>query len=109
MQPFSRCLCLCLASIAFNAFPLILVAAVEDDKIVIKAVSDKIHIDGILNDPPWKSNPHIVNLTQVEPRPGEPPTEATKVWIAHTKDSLYIAVRCEDRLVATFDLFRSER
>ena len=40
--------------------------------------------------------PDIGNFVQVEPKQGEAPTEATKVWMAYSKDALYIAVRCED-------------
>ena len=96
MHVYYRCICLCFASVAFYAILLMPVLAAENNKIAVLPVSGKIHVDGILNDAAWQANPSIANLTQVEPRPGEPPTEVTKVWIAHTKDSLYIAVRCED-------------
>jgi hypothetical protein len=69
----------------------------EGSNAVVRRVTGKIEIDGILDDPAWQESPSIGNLTQVEPKPGEPPTEATRVWLAHNKDFLYIAVRCEDR------------
>ncbi len=62
----------------FAAFLLPLMA--EDDReVVIRRVSGKIQIDGLLNETDWKENPNPIDLVQVEPHPGEPPTEATKV------------------------------
>lgn len=65
----------------------------------------KIQVDGVLNESAWRRNPGIADLVQVEPKQGEAPTEATKVWLAFSKDALYIAVRCEDhnprQIVAT--------
>jgi len=82
---------------AFHAlFSLPLVAA-ENPAVAIRTVSGEIQIDGLLTEPEWTQNPHLIDLTQVEPNPGEPPTEATRVWLAYDKDALYIAVRCEDQ------------
>jgi hypothetical protein len=68
-------------------------------------ISEPIKLDGILNEPVWRDNPPIGDFVQVEPHPGQPPTAATKVWLAYTKDALYVAARCEDRhparLIAT--------
>ena len=91
----------CITAIVINASLLLLLPLwplfAEDREIVIRPVPGKIQLDGLLDESAWQATPSIANLTQVEPRPGEPPTEATKVWLAYNKDSLYIAVRCEDR------------
>ncbi len=71
--------------------------AAENPVAAVRSVSEKIQIDGILDEAIWKENPAAITLTQVEPHPGEPPTEATKVWLAYDRDALYVAVRCEDR------------
>ncbi len=63
----------------------------------VRELSGPIVVDGVLDEPAWQESPGIDNLTQVEPRQGEAPTEATRVWLAHNRDHLYIAVRCEDR------------
>jgi hypothetical protein len=98
MHLFSKAIRVCFVSFALNASLLLLpLFAEEDRKATIRPLSGKIQIDGILNETAWQESPDIANLTQVEPRPGELPTEATKVWFAYTKDALYIAVRCEDR------------
>lgn len=82
---------------AYSGVLLAPVFGEESSSAAVRRVSGKIQIDGVLDDPAWQESPSIDNLTQVEPKSGEPPTEATRVWLAHTKDFLYIAVRCEDR------------
>ena len=54
-------------------------------------------IDGVLEPEVWDSAPTIGPLTQVVPRTGEPPTEATDVRILYDDWHLYIGVRCHDR------------
>lgn len=71
--------------------------AADVSDVVAYRINSKIQLDGVLNEPAWQGNPSISNLVQVEPRSGEPPTEATQVWVAYSKDVLYIAVRCLDR------------
>lgn len=92
---FSNCIRAFFSFVALNVSFLLPLFA--EDEVKVRPLSGKIQLDGILNEPAWQESPGIQNLTQVEPHPGEPPTEATKVWLAYTKDSLYIAVRCEDR------------
>jgi hypothetical protein len=96
MRPFSRFSHIFLALVALNISLLLPLPAVGGTGIVVRPLSDPIKIDGILNEPAWQESPSSIRLTQVEPHPGEPPTEATKVWLGYTKDALYIAVRCED-------------
>lgn len=74
-----------------------LVSAEENPNAIVRELSEEIKLDGILDESSWKEVPSIDSLTQVEPRPFEPPTERTKVWLAYDKDALYIAVLCEDR------------
>jgi len=62
----------------------------------VTSISGGVDVDGVLDEPTWSATPLINNLTQVEPRPGEPPTEATLIWLARSSDALYIAVRCDD-------------
>jgi hypothetical protein len=63
----------------------------------VQLASGRIQMDGLLNEPEWQQNSDPIELVQVEPHPGEAPTEKTKVWLAYDQDSLYIAVLCEDR------------
>jgi len=76
------------------------IRAAEALEAVARPVQDEIRIDGVLNEPAWQIPPSIHNLVQVEPRPGESPTEAPQVWISFSKSALYIAVRCQDSRAA---------
>jgi hypothetical protein len=95
----------CLVFLAFSDAVILPLFAEEAPKAEVRQAAGKIQIDGILDDAVWQQSPSIANFTQVEPRPGEPATEGTKVWLAQSRDALYIAVRCEDsepdRIVAT--------
>jgi hypothetical protein len=71
--------------------------AADDRSVTVPKLSGKIQVDGVLQEPAWAGAPLIDNFTQVEPRSGEAPTEVTRVWLAYSKDALYVAVRCEDR------------
>ena len=71
-----------LTSIALISVFILPLNAADDRESVIPPVIGKIQIDGILNDPTWEENASTIHLTQVEPNPGDPPTEATRVWLA---------------------------
>jgi len=79
--------------------------AADVSDVVASRITSRIQVDGVLDESAWQGNPSINNLVQVEPRSGEPPTEATQVWVAYNGDFLYIAVRCMDgsarQIVAT--------
>jgi hypothetical protein len=94
---FSRIIRLLVGALAWNALPVLPLEAADDPIAKVRPAFSKIQVDGILNDPAWQESPSIINLTQVEPHPGESPTEATSVWLAYSKDALYVAVRCDDR------------
>lgn len=63
---------------------------------VVPRTSEKIHVDGVLDEDTWREHPGIGELVQQEPQPGHPPTEATEVRLAYNDNSLFIAVRCWD-------------
>jgi len=71
--------------------------AADVPDIVARRANSKIQVDGVLSESVWQANPAISDFIQVEPRSGERPTEATQVWVAYSRDALYIAVRCLDR------------
>jgi hypothetical protein len=57
--------------------------------------SEKIRIDGVLDEDVWKHSATIGEFIPVL-FPGRPPTEPTEVRVAYNDQSLYIAVRCFD-------------
>lgn len=90
-------------SLRFLLTPALLITAAgiplqaeENYEVLVRTLSGEIQVDGALNEAAWHEEPAIKNLTQVEPFPGEAPTEETKVWLAYSKDALYIAVQCND-------------
>lgn len=60
-------------------------------------LSEPVRVDGVLTESLWRNHAPIGDFVQVEPRPGEPPSEATRVWVAYNTNALYVAVYCEDR------------
>ena len=59
--------------------------AAADTKPVLKlrarVISERIELDGVLNDPVWQSVPAASGFTQREPRAGQPATEETEVLV----------------------------
>jgi hypothetical protein len=70
-----------------------------------RRTDSRIQVDGVLTESVWQGSPAIDKFVQVEPRSGAEPTERTEVWVAYSRDALYIAVRSQDggagRIVAT--------
>ncbi len=86
-----------LASLIAGTVLLSPVRAADAREAAVQRVTGGIQVDGILNEPVWRDGPDIGEFIQSVPHSGEPPTEPTQVWLAHSKDALYIAVRCRDR------------
>lgn len=64
-----------------------------------KAVSagERIRLDGRLDEPAWLRAVPIGSLTQIDPKEGEPPTEATEVRVLYDSDAIYFGITCFDR------------
>lgn len=96
----------------------------------VTVTTDKITLDGVLDEPVWSSAPDIGALIQRQPNPGDSPTERTKVTLVRDADNLYIGVMAydsepdkvigtnmardaslgsEDRLEILLDTFRDQR
>jgi hypothetical protein len=54
-------------------------------------------LDGVLDDPVWKTASPVAGFVQAEPKESEAATEDTEVRVAFDADSLYIAAYCHDR------------
>ena len=57
---------------------------------------DPIHLDGNLDEPAWAGAGVIADLTQQEPRPGEPTAYRTEVRLLVDGDTLYLGFTCHD-------------
>ncbi len=58
--------------------------------------TERIRVDGVLDEAVWQNSPPIGELIQADPFPGKPATERTEVRVAYNDDALYIAIRCFD-------------
>jgi hypothetical protein len=70
--------------------------AQDAPSVAARRLEGKIQVDGSLSEPAWRTEPSIPRFIQVEPKSGDAPAEATRVWLAYSRDAIYIAVRCED-------------
>jgi hypothetical protein len=58
--------------------------------------TQKIHIDGKLDESAWSSAEKVTGFTQTTPNPAAQPTQQTIVQLAYDDDAIYIAARCLD-------------
>ena len=59
-------------------------------------ITDKITIDGRLDEPVWTNAPRAVEFTQREPEEGEQASEQTEVRILYDQENLYFGVTAKD-------------
>ena len=53
-------------------------------------------VDGLLDEPAWRTQPSATNFTQSRPTPQSAPTHRTEVWIAYDDQNIYIAAQMHD-------------
>jgi hypothetical protein len=63
---------------------------------IVTATTDTITLDGVLDEPIWRTAPTIGELTQRQPEQGRPPTERTDVTLLYDRDHLYVGVVAHD-------------
>lgn len=65
---------------------------------VVKAIrlNEPIKLDGLLEEPVWKSSDPACDFLQRDPVDGAPATEKTEVWVAYDEANLYVAAYCHD-------------
>jgi hypothetical protein len=90
----------------------------EAAKATISRTASQITINGVLDEPDWKTATPIGEIRQREPHEGEQATEPTEVKLLYDRENLYIAVMCFDsdptRIIGTqmsrdADLFADDR
>jgi Domain of unknown function (DUF5916)/Carbohydrate family 9 binding domain-like len=59
-------------------------------------ISDRITIDGRLDEPPWQRVEPASDFVQWEPHPEMPASERTEVRFLYDEDNLYVGARCWD-------------
>ena len=71
-------------------------ASYEPKTITAIRTEEPIRMDGLLNEPVWKTAVPADGFRQVEPSEGAPATENTEVRIAYDDNNLYIGVFCHE-------------
>lgn len=66
-------------------------------------------LDGLLDDPIWRTATAISGFVQRDPNEGKPGTEPTEVRVAYTDDALWIAVRAGDSRAGEISALLSRR
>ncbi|MDA1068397.1 MAG: DUF5916 domain-containing protein [Verrucomicrobia bacterium] len=113
---------------ADNESPIKLESEVRSVKVTI--ITEKINIDGALDESIWETAPKIGDLIQREPDTGQPVSEKTEITLLRDADNLYVGVvaydsepdkiigttmerdpslRSEDRVSILLDTFRDQR
>ena len=63
-------------------------------------ISEKINIDGKLDEPGWALSPTATDFLQSEPKEGEPSVERTEVHVLYDNQNLYFGVYAHDSEIA---------
>jgi hypothetical protein len=76
-----------------------------------KSSGESMRVDGVLDEPEWRSAEAGNGFTQREPQDGSPATEQTEVKVVYTSDALYVGVRSADSRAAEIkaELARRDR
>ncbi|HMI54724.1 MAG TPA: carbohydrate binding family 9 domain-containing protein, partial [Gemmatimonadaceae bacterium] len=60
-------------------------------------ITGVMHIDGVLNEPQWRTAEPVTRFTQLDPQEGKPASERTDVRFLFDDDALYIGAMMHDR------------
>ncbi len=85
--------------------PPAVVSRDDSGKATVRAVrlAAPLQIDGRLDEVLYDAVPPISDFLQVEPRPGEPATDRTDVWVTFNETTVFVSLRCwqdTDRIAA---------
>ena len=59
--------------------------------------SEKVTIDGVLNEESWSKAKQTIDFTQFKPSPGKPSSNQNEFLFIYDDDALYIAAKCSER------------
>ena len=66
------------------------------DSVHAERTTQPIHVDGLLNEPAWKTAPPIRNFKEGDPNEGTKPSEKTVVRVLYDNNAIYIGARMYD-------------
>ncbi|MBI4538918.1 MAG: hypothetical protein HY704_05330 [Gemmatimonadetes bacterium] len=65
-------------------------------RVVAVRATERIVVDGALDEPGWQAAQAVTELTQRDPNEGAPPSERTVVRILYDQDAIYVGARMQD-------------
>src|SRR5256885_15133355 len=92
------CLPLCLLWFAFDSFgkDINYETARLEKRLSATKITDKITIDGRLDEPVWTDAPRATEFTQKEPDEGEAASQRSEIRVLYDSDNLYFGVVAND-------------
>ena len=78
--------------LAIALFPFKNFAQGETRTVTVTQVTDRLTVDGVLDEAIWKEAPKIGELVQRQPDTGQAPTERTEATLLYDANNLYIGV-----------------
>lgn len=60
-------------------------------------ITERVRIDGKLDEPAWLLAAPIINMTQILPKEGDAPSEKTEIRVLVDTNALYLGITCYDR------------
>ncbi|QXD30701.1 hypothetical protein [Candidatus Pelagisphaera phototrophica] len=81
---------------AIALFPFKIFAQSETRTVAVTQVTDRLTVDGVLDEAIWKEVPKIGELVQRQPDTGQAPTERTEATLLYDANNLYIGVVAYD-------------
>lgn len=108
-DPFRALVCLCSCLSVLPEFAAAdessTVAETAVRSVAVTTITEKISVDGVLDEAVWSTAPKIGELIQRQPKTGQSPSEITEVTLLHDTDNLYIGVVAydsePDKIIAT--------
>ena len=82
--------------LAIALFPFRIFAQSETRTVTVTQVTDRLTVDGVLDEAIWKEAPKIGELVQRQPDTGQAPTERTEATLLYDANNLYIGVVAYD-------------
>lgn len=71
---------------------------VESPVVVASRTTERIGLDGVLDESVWQRAKPTGPLLQRDPKEGIPASEKTEFRVAYTDDALYVGILCHDRM-----------
>src|SRR6476661_6467965 len=89
-------LCCCVWLLPASTFAQPAAAARRSVSAILLSDSQRVTLDGRLDEEIWGSAIPASDFVQIDPANGTPATEQTEVRVAYSRDNLYLGVMCLD-------------